>query len=236
VVLAVILLGAARVEAAWDEAPALRALRLALPPELAHAHERPGQVVKVHTAAGEAYFALASAPSESGLVDLLVKRGGRVGDAAIAQAIQGGLLEVSAPFGRGFPVEEARGRHVLLFAAGAAIAPIRALVQHVLARRGESRRVALFYGQRRGGDFAYLREHAEWECGGVKVVLCPSREDEAWPGVRGRVQEVARSLAFGGAPPEESVAFVCGMTAMVDDVKATLSRAGVPPRCVHLNF
>jgi sulfhydrogenase subunit gamma (sulfur reductase) len=229
-------LGAARVEAAWDEAPALRALRLALPPEHARAHERPGQVVKVHTAAGEAYFALASAPSQGGLVDLLVKRGGHVADAAIATALPGGLLRVSAPFGRGFPVEEALGRHVLLFAAGSGIAPIRALAQHILAHRPRFHRVTLFYGQRRGGDFAYLREHAEWKAGGVEVVLCPSREDEAWPGVRGRVQEVASSLAFGGAPPQESVAFVCGMTAMVNDVKATLSRAGVPPRRVHLNF
>jgi len=70
----------------------------------------------------------------------------------------------------------------------------------------------------------------------VRVVLCPSRAEEAWVGVRGRVQEVARSLAFGGASLESSVAFVCGMTAMVDDVKATLASAGVPPERVHLNF
>ncbi len=228
--------GTARVHAAWDETPSLRALRIGLPPELASAHDRPGQVVKVHAAGSDAYFALASAPSTDGVVDLLVKRGGRVADAAIAAAAPGSGLGVSAPFGKGFPVEEARGRHVLLFAAGSAIAPIRALVQHIIAHRDEFNRVTLFYGQRHGGDFAYTREHPEWERGGVSVVLCPSQEDEAWPGVRGRVQEVASSLAFGGSPPEESIAFVCGMTAMVDDVKATLSRAGISPRRVHLNF
>jgi NAD(P)H-flavin reductase len=226
----------ARVLDAWDETPALRGLRLELPPQLACVHERPGQVVKVHTQAGDAYFALAAAPSPTGIVELLVKRGGRVADAAIAAALPGGTLEVSAPFGKGFLVEEARGRHVLLFAAGSGIAPIRALVQHILAHRERFDRVTLFYGQRLGGDFAYTREHLDWERGGIRVVLCPSREHEAWPGVRGRVQEVARSLAFGGSPPESSVAFVCGMTAMVDDVKATLARAGIPPERVHLNF
>lgn len=226
----------ARVLAAWDETPALRALRLQLPPEAARAHERPGQVVKLHTAAGEAYFALASAPDPAGMVDLLVKRGGRVADAAVAAALPGADMAITAPFGKGFPVEEGHGRHVLLFAAGSGIAPIRALVQHVLAHREEFDRATLFYGQRRGGDFAYQREHLAWERGGVRVVLCPSQEDEAWPGVRGRVQEVARSLAFGGAPPESSVAFVCGMTAMVDDVRATLARAGIPRERVHLNF
>jgi sulfhydrogenase subunit gamma (sulfur reductase) len=221
---------------AWDETPALRGLRFELPPPIARAHERPGQVVKLHTRVGDAYFALATAPSPAGVVELLVKRGGRVADAAIAAASPGGAVYVSAPFGKGFLVEEARGRHVLLFAAGSGIAPIRALVQHILAHRDTFDRVTLFYGQRLGGDFAYTREHLAWERGGIRVVLCPSQEHEAWPGVRGRVQEVAQSLGFGGSPPEASVAFVCGMTAMVDDVKATLARAGIPPERVHLNF
>ena len=225
-----------RVVAAWDETPTLRALRLQLAPGQARAHERPGQVVKLHTPAGEAYFAVASAPSAAGVIDLLVKRGGRVSDAAIATAAAGGTLDASAPFGKGFPIEEAHGHDVLLFAAGSGIAPIRALVQHVLACRHLFGRATLFYGQRHGGDFAYLNEHLAWERGGVRVVLCPSGEDEAWPGVRGRVTEVAPSLSFGGSAPERTVAFVCGMTAMVDDVRATLARAGMSPARVHLNF
>ena len=68
------------------------------------------------------------------------------------------------------------------------------------------------------------------------MVLCPSNADDAWPGVRGRVQEVAATVAFGGTAPHEAVAFVCGMHSMVSDVKETLARAGVPPGRVHLNF
>ena len=75
-----------------------------------------------------------------------------------------------------------------------------------------------------------------WERGGVRVVLCPSREDDAWPGMRGRVQEVAASLAFGGSPPERCVVFLSGMASMVEGVRATLSRAGVAPERVHSNF
>ncbi len=226
----------ARVVEVHDETPALRNVRLALPDDAARAHQRPGQVVKLHGAAGEAYFAVASAPSTTGTIDLLLKRGGRIADAAIAAGTPGATLGVSAPFGKGFPIEEAHGRDVLLFAAGSGIAPIRALVQHIVAHRPSFRLVTLFYGQRHGSDFAYCGEHAAWERGGVRVVLCPSQADEAWTGVRGRVQEVASSLAFGGAPPESSVAFVCGMTAMVDDVRATLTAAGVPPERIHLNF
>ncbi len=220
----------------WDETPTLRAVRIELAPSPAASHTLPGQVVKIRMPAGEGYFALASAPSPSRAADLLVKRGGRIADGAIASAVPGGAIEVSAPFGKGFPVAEAEGKDVLLFAAGSGIAPIRSLVQHVLGHRDRFGRVTLFYGQRRGGDFAYRSEHLSWERGGVRVVLCPSREEDAWQGVRGRVQEVARSLAFGGAPPGDAVAFVCGMHTMVDDVRSTLAGAGVPRERVHVNF
>jgi len=227
---------AAEVREAWDETAAFRGIRAVLPPALAHAHERPGQVVKARSTAGEAFFALANAPDPAGVAELLVKRGGKVADALVGAAAPGGRIQLTRPFGEGFPVEEAEGRDVLLFAAGSAIGPIRALVQHLERHRNRFGRVTLFYGQRHGAEFAYRAEHMDWERRGVRVVLCPSAEDDAWQGVRGRVQEVARSLAFGGAAPGDLVAFVAGMTAMVEDVRRTLAEAGIPPARVHANF
>jgi NAD(P)H-flavin reductase len=222
--------------AAWDETAAFRSVKLELPPALAAAHVLPGQIVKIRSEAGEGFFALASAPHPSGEVELLVKRGGKVADAIVARAYPGALLETTPPFGSGFPIHEAEGRDVLLFAAGSAIGPIRALVQHLVSLRDRYGRVTLFYGQRHGAEFAYRGEYLGWERRGVRVVLCPSGEDDAWPGVRGRVQQVAASVAFGGSPPGEAVVFVSGMTAMVDDVRRTLSSAGIPPGRVHANF
>jgi len=224
-----------RVLGSWDETSSLRAIRVALGP-LASSHAAPGQVVKVRTASGEAYFALASAPAPDGTAELLVKRGGKIADEVITSATSGATIELSAPFGKGFPLSGAEGRDLLLFAAGSGVAPVRALLQHVISHRNRFRRVTLFYGQRRGADFAYRGEHLDWERHGVRVVLCPSSAEEAWPGVRGRVQEVARALGLGDSDPAGSEAYVCGMTAMVNDVKGTLKDAGVPPERVHLNF
>jgi NAD(P)H-flavin reductase len=221
---------------AWDETAAYRGVRVVLPPALARAHERPGQVVKARTSAGEAFFALATAPDPGGNAELLVKRGHKVSDTLLRAAAPGRSVELTHPFGAGFDLGEAEGRDVLLFAAGSAIAPIRALVQHLVQHRNRFGRITLFYGQRHGAEFAYRGEHLDWERRGVRVVLCPSAEDDAWQGLRGRVQEVARSLAFGGAAPGDAVAFVSGMTAMVEDVRRTLASAGVPPERVRANF
>jgi NAD(P)H-flavin reductase len=220
---------------AWDETAALRAIRLRLPPELQASHITPGQVVKVRAPTGEGFFALATAPTLDGRVELLVKRGGKVADAAVAAALPGAALAMTAPFGRGFPVAQAIGHDVLFFAAGSGIAPIRALIQALLARREEVDRMVLFYGQRHGDDFAYRSEHLGWERHGVRVVLCPSAADDAWEGVRGRVLDVAHTMDFGGARLHAAAVFVSGMSAMVADVQTTFARAGLAPDRVHLN-
>jgi NAD(P)H-flavin reductase len=219
----------------WDETAAFRGIQLAFPPPLASAHSRPGQVVKIRTAQGEGFFALASAPGQ-GRADLLVKRGGKIADAIVARALPGRALEMTEPFGNGFPVDAAAHKDVLLFAAGSGIAPVRGLVQHLLGHRDRFNRITLFYGQRHGAEFAYRGEMLAWERGGVRVVLCPSRADDVWEGVRGRVQVVARTLSFGGSRPGDTFAFVSGMAAMVDDVRRTLAEAGVPAERVYSNF
>jgi NAD(P)H-flavin reductase len=221
---------------AWDETPALRGVQLDLGPSLARSHTVPGQVVKLRSDVGEGYFAIASAPWPDGKVELLLKRGATLADSLIALSQPGASVEATAPFGKGFPVEKIEGRDVLLFAAGSGISPIRALTQHILAKRDTFGRAALFYGQRTHQDFAYTDEHAAWDHGGVKVVLCSSQAAPHWQGERGYVQDVARSLEFLKLDTTRAVAFLCGMKTMVSGVREVLERAGVTADRTFQNF
>src|SRR5207237_921160 len=94
---------ATKVIRSWDETPHFHALSVELG-ALGASHRAPGQVVKLRARdVGEGYFALANAPSPGGSAELLLKRGGAVADAVIGRRAPG--VEVTAPFGRGFPVE-----------------------------------------------------------------------------------------------------------------------------------
>src|SRR5205807_8504423 len=128
---------------------------------------------------------LGSAPRADGCGELLLKRGTALSDAVIAAAQPQAFVEATAPFGDGFPVEKARARDVLLFAAGSGITPVRALLQWILGHRDEHGRVALYYGQRSDRDFAYVREHDAWQRAGVHLVLCASQPSPTWTGARG---------------------------------------------------
>jgi sulfhydrogenase subunit gamma (sulfur reductase) len=221
---------------AWDETGSLRAVRLDFG---AHgsSHTRPGQVVKLHVPGHkDAYFALANAPRADHTGELLLKRGHAMADALIAAARPGGRVTASAPFGDGFPIEQARGRHVLLFAAGSGITPIRALLQWLLEHRADHGRIALYYGQRRDRDFAYVGEHRAWVDAGVHLVLCASQPSRSWTGARGYVQTVARELRLHEISTDNAVAFLCGMKSMIDAVRVELVRFGMPPERVFLNF
>lgn len=225
-----------RVAEAWDETETLRAIRLDFG-ALAAAHTRPGQVVKLHAPAHRpGYFAIGNAPRGDGTGELLLKRGTPLADAIIAVAQPGRFIDATAPFGEGFPIEAARGRDVLLFAAGSGITPIRALLQYVLGHRAAYGRVALYYGQRSDRDFAYVGEHGGWERAGVHLVLCASQASPTWTGARGYVQTVASELKLHEISTQNAVAFLCGMKSMVDNVRVELLRFGLPAERTFLNF
>lgn len=205
---------------------------------LASLHQRPGQVVRVRAGGAEGYYALASAPTEEAAgaaAEIVVKRGGASAEALLVQAATGRRIEVSAPSGIGFPVEELAGRDVLLFAAGSGIAPIRALLRELRATRTPVGRVALYYGQREEHEFAFADERATWEREGVAVHLCCTRPGLTWRGASGRVHDAARATALVGIDPRRASACLCGMDAMVADTRALLVELGLAAERVLVN-
>ncbi len=228
------------VVAAWDETPHLRGVRLDLTSLRRH-HERPGQLLRMRLPGGEVgHFALATAPAPHGSeaqgdVELLLRRGSAPVDELIAALGPGAKVEVSAPFGPGFPIEAANGRPVLMVATGSGITPLRALLHDFLARRGDLGQIALFYGQRVPEDFPYASEHAAWRKAGLDLRLVCSRAGPSWTGERGYVQDaLARELA-SHALPSNTVAYLCGVDKMEIAVRELLAAAKLPTDQILLN-
>jgi NAD(P)H-flavin reductase len=223
------------VVAAWDETAKLRGIRLDLS-SLRDYHERPGQLLRMRLPGGEVgHFALATAPAPHGKVDLLLRRGSAPVDELIAGLDAGAQVEVSAPFGPGFPIEAANGHPVLMVATGSGITPLRALLHDFLARRGELRDVKLFYGQPTPEDFPYASEHAGWRAAGLDLHLVCSRAGASWTGERGYVQDALGRELARHAIPEDSVAYLCGVEGMVVAVREMLLAAKMPKERILLN-
>lgn len=221
-----------RVVARWDAAEDLVGLR-ALPADagLLGRHRIPGQYLVVRTApdAAPVFLALAGAPGDDAF-ELLIKTGGGGAADEVAAVSTGAALLASEPAGPGFPVERLLGRDVLLAAAGSGIAPIRAVIQWMMAERGRVGRVGLYWGVRSPAHLPYRDELEAWRSAGIGVELVYGLAPSGEPGHR--VQDVLAGAAFD---PERTSALLCGMRPMVEAVREVLVGRGIAPDAVHLN-
>lgn len=196
-------------------------------------HDRAGQYLKLSLPGkGEGLFAIASAPGARGdVLELLIKSGGALADALVALPV-GATVQASTAQGRGFPLEEARGRRVLLFATGSGISAVRSLIGVIQQDRASYGEVTLYFGARTPDAFAYRSELDAWAHGQIRVIRTVSQPGASgWQGLQGYVQTHVPL-----EPLAEAAAFLCGQKGMVQGVTEALVRQGLPRERIYLNF
>lgn len=190
-----------------------------------------GQAVVVGTHAGEKRrpYSIAAAPEDArrnGQLELLVgvDADGRPG--AHLTLEPGAAVDVEGPLGSfTFPRQPAE-RNFAFIAGGTGIAPLRAMLRHLILGSIEAGRIGLLYSARTPEEFAYegeLRELAS--SGAIELRQTITRDTNShWPGARGRIDRAALS---GLVQDPETLCFVCGPMAMVDEVPRLLTEIGV---------
>jgi NAD(P)H-flavin reductase len=207
---------------------------LELPNGLSLGH-RPGQFVEVSLfGVGEAPISISSSPSRSnGTFELCVRRAGDL-TGMLHQMAAGRTVGVRGPFGRGFPIEQFRGKDLLFAPGGLGLAPLRSLINQVLDERGKYGRVTILYGAKHPSELLFTDELAEWaKRGDVEVRVTVDRPDAEWTGNVGvittlfpKVQVYARN----------TVAVVCGPPVMYRFVLMELLGKGIPEGNIFLSL
>ncbi len=196
-------------------------------------HLRAGQYVKLSLPGkGEGFFAIASAPGARGeVLEFLIKGGSALADALVSLP-PGARVQASAAQGKGFPVEVAKGRRVLMFATGSGISAVRSLIGVLLQDRASFGHLSLYFGARTPDAFAYSAELDVWAAAGLHVVRTVSQPGASgWQGLQGYVQSHVPL-----EPLADAAAFLCGQKGMVQGVTEALERQGLPRERVFLNF
>jgi NAD(P)H-flavin reductase len=143
-----------------------------------------------------------------------------------------GPMKVSAPMGKGFPLDRARGRPLWLFAAGSAIGAIRPVVESIFDDREAFGPVHLLYGARGAADLCFTDRFEAWRAAGIEVTPVVS-EPEAWDGATGYVQDqLPETLERAG----EAIAFICGMPPMEEAVIQALGSRGLEEDRIFRNW
>jgi ferredoxin-NADP reductase len=176
-------------------------------------------------------FSVALAPHEareSGTLELLVGLDAQESSGAHLTGLMPGMrVDVDGPVGSFHFPEEPRERHLLFVAGGTGIAPLRAMLHEALARANEWT-ISMVYSARTPDEFAYgdeLRGLAKARR--IQLWQTVTREPaEAWTGRRGRI---ALHHLEEMVQDSETLCFVCGPHALVEDVPRLLQQAGIAP-------
>ena len=194
----------------------------------------PGQVAVLGIAGvGESYFAVASAPEDKGGMEFLVKKGGGAAG-ALFEVKKGSQVQAKGPVGKGFPIDQYKGRDLLIACVGSAIAPMRSVLRSIGYRRKDFGKIVMVYGARYPEDFYFAREVKDWQKSKIDVIMTVSRpESKEWKGKTGHVQAHFAAALKGLSKP---VAPICGMKAMMEESKAELARLGIPANEILTNY
>jgi NAD(P)H-flavin reductase len=151
----------------------------------------------------------------------------------LAGATAGTEIGLRGPLGRPWPVDRALGRNLAIVAGGIGLAPLRPVIDTVLANRDRFGEVLLAYGARTPSDRLFTDELEAWARAGIEVTQIVDRAEPGWNGRVGVVTQLLDRRDFSRRP---TVAFVCGPERMMEATVSTLRDRGVPPERLFVSM
>ncbi|TEB08800.1 FAD/NAD(P)-binding protein [Pelotomaculum propionicicum] len=189
----------------------------------------PGQFAEVFAfGKGESPFGIASSPTEPGILKFSVMKVGKV-TTALHQTPEGAVIGVRGPLGNSYPMEELKGKNLVVIGGGFAFTTLRSTITYILdpKNRGDYGNLTVIYGARNSGLLLYKEELAQWEKrSDITMVATVDRGDENWKGKVGFVPAMTKETAPSA---ENTYAVVCGPPIMIKFTLPVLEELGFPP-------
>lgn len=176
----------------------------------------PGQFVELSMfGIGEAPLSISTALPN---LELTVKRMGAVTN-ALHNVEVGDVVGIRGPFGNGWPIDDLKDKNVVIVAGGVGLAPLRGVVQNILARRKNYREFHLLYGARTPGDLVFKQDLERWSKEPVNLYMTVDVTDKNWQGNVGVVTTLFPKTTITA---KNSIALVCGPGIMMKFVVKSL--------------
>jgi NAD(P)H-flavin reductase len=225
----------ARVEHRVQETRDIFSLQLALEePELRAAYRAlPGQYNMLYLfGVGEVPISVVSGPEDGGPLEHTIRAVGRV-TRGLERLRVGDRLGLRGPYGRGWPVEAARGRDVVVVTGGLGCAPVVAMIRHILTHREAHGSLTLLQGVKHSDDLIWRRQYRQWaRQPQVQVLLASDQPGPQWPHSVGNVTVLLDRARI----PTGALALLCGPEPMMKAVIPGLMRRGISAEDIWLSI
>jgi NAD(P)H-flavin reductase len=195
----------------------------------------PGQFTMVYAfGIGEVPISISSSSSKATTILQTIRRTGAVTH-ALGRLKSGDYVGIRGPFGTPWPMDEIKGRDLLIIGGGIGVAPLRPAIYHAIENRDDYERVIVLYGTRTPDDILFEDELREWgERTDVTTMITVDAADRGW---NGSVGVVTRLIGRVGFDPANTTALVCGPEIMMTvTAERLIDASSVAPENIYVTM
>lgn len=193
----------------------------------------PGQFNMVYVpGVGEVAISISSDPDDEPLEHTIriVGRTTRVIDGLGV----GDVLGLRGPFGRGWPLQEARWKDVFVATGGLGCAPVTGAIQYMMRRRESYGHISIVHGVKKPADLIYRDRFEQWRHRpDTEVHLTSDEPDRRWRDRTGVVTELFEEVDLD---PGRTIAFLCGPEVMLRLGARILHQRGIPQERIFVSI
>lgn len=182
---------------------------------------------------GEIPISIVSDPEDEHMYNHTIRGVGRVSN-GLRTLRQGDRLGVRGPYGRGWPMQEAVGRDVVIATGGLGCAPAVSVINYVVRRREQFGRLIIMQGIKHSNDLIWRSSYEQWaELPDTQVLLAAGESGPQWPWAQGNIMVLIDRADFD---PENCTAMLCGPQGMMVAVTDHLMARGVSDDDIWLSM
>ena len=186
----------------------------------------PGQFAELSVPGyGECPIGIASSPTEGDHLTFTVSKAGLV-TSRLHSMKEGDIMGVRGPLGNPYPLQDMRGKNIVILAGGYAVTTLRSTMVWLLHpdNRDNYGEITFVYGARTPGMLLYKDTLEEWDQrSDVNTYITIDNHVEGWDKYVGFVPQIAEEVA---PSPENAVALVCGPPIMIKFTQPVLDKYG----------
>lgn len=182
---------------------------------------------------GEVAISIVSDPDEPQFLDHTIRIVGRVTN-VIGQMNLGDTLGIRGPFGKGWPMEQAKGKDVIVVTGGLGCAPVVGAIEFMFRRREEYGTIKIIHGVKTPQDLLYRERFDQWrQHPNTEVLLASDEPGKTWHYHVGVVTELFDEVEVH---PDKTLVMMCGPEIMMRVALNMLSHRGLRPDEMYVSL
>ncbi len=182
---------------------------------------------------GEAPFTPSSRPAVKDIMEVTVMKVGKVTE-KIHQLEKGDIVGLRGPFGQGYPLDEFKGKEILVVGGGCGFAPLRSLMYSLFDMRQDIKKLLFRGGCKTSQELVYRSETKEWaKRDDLDLRLTVDVGGSDWKGNVGLVTTILDDVDMDC---QSGIAIVCGPPIMMKFVTKKLLDLGFKDNNLYLSM